>query len=115
MPSKDPIKRRLDLLDEHFKERDSLVGSFLERSPLVFAACGIVCGIALANCFTSLTVWVPLVLLVVTSAMCVFLLKKMPDRRVELLAFLTFSSFLFLGGVRLCVFNALKRDRLNAL
>jgi len=106
MPSKDPIKRRLDLLDEHFKERNSLVGSFLERSPLVFAACGIVCGIALANCFASLPVWVPLVLLVVTSALCVFLLKKLPRRRVELLAFLTFSSFLFLGGVRLCVFNA---------
>lgn len=105
MPSKDPIKRRLDLLDEHFRERESLVGSFLEKSPLVFAACGIVCGIALANTIEKLTVWVPLVLMVVTSGVCVYLLKKRPEKRVGILAFFVFSSFVFLGAIRLCIFN----------
>ncbi|MBW8016119.1 MAG: DNA internalization-related competence protein ComEC/Rec2 [Planctomycetes bacterium] len=106
MLSKDPIKRRLDLLDEHFKERESLMASFLERSPLVFAACGIICGIALANMIANFPVWVPLVLLAVNTTVCVFLLKKkLPHRRIGMLAFLTFSSFLFLGSIRLCVFN----------
>ncbi len=74
--TRDPIKRRLDLLDEHFLEKESLLASFLGRCPLVFAACGIVCGIAIANTITNLPVWVPLVMLIVITAFCVFLLKN---------------------------------------
>ena len=106
MSSKDPIKRRLDLLDGQFKERDSLLGSFLEKSPLVFAACGIVLGIGVVNYFPDLPVWVPLALLAVSTSVCLLLLKTMPLRRIGILAFLTFSSFVFLGGMRLCIFNS---------
>jgi hypothetical protein len=105
MASKDPIKRRLDLLDEHLKERQSLLRNFLQCSPLIFAAIGIITGIALAN-VVDMPMWLVLLLLIANTGVCMYLIKrKLPSRRIEILAFLAFSSFLLLGVIRLIVFN----------
>lgn len=102
---RDPTKRRLDLLDEQLKERKSLLHNFLERSPLLFAAVGIIVGIALAN-KTQTPIWLALLLLIANTSLCVYLLKKiLPTRRIEILVFLAFSSFLLLGTIRLTTFN----------
>ena len=45
----DPVVRRLRLLDEHVRERESLFLNFIEKSPLLFAALGMICGIFIAS------------------------------------------------------------------
>jgi competence protein ComEC len=105
MSSSDPIKRRLDLLDEQLMERRSLLRNFLQLCPLIFAAVGLITGIARGNVI-NIPVWLALLLFVANTAFCAYLLKKkLPSRRIEILAFLVFTSFLLLGVIRFFAFN----------
>ncbi len=101
----DEIKRKLAAIDAQLAGH-SLHTQLIATTPLLFAAMGLMVGIAVQSTISSLDIWTWVILLLVSvAAMGAYVLaaRHKPDPR--LLAYVTELCFLCLGAIRLIAFT----------
>jgi len=101
----DDIQRKLSLIDAQLAEGRNFHSQIIATCPLLFAAAGLIAGIALQDVI-AITPWIWLTLLVILtlSAVCLFAMRKATPA-TYIAGYIALACFACLGAVRLTAFN----------
>ncbi len=103
----DDIQRRLIRIDKALaRRRTGLSRKIISTAPLLFAAIGLITGIAIQHVF-GLSIMLPLILLAICATAAIVCFVKQTGR-VQIIAYLALVCFVCLGAVRLENFGRYK-------